>query len=102
MLGDSLSEFMRKVGIYSTGGGVHARLKNQMERLFHSQVELSYEDAHGERFIASRIADSGEFWWNAKHPDRSSLWESKIEHPVPAHVAAALPAVRRGPGQGER
>ena len=42
---------MRKVGVYSTGGGVHARLKNQMQRLFHSQVELSYEDAHGERFF---------------------------------------------------
>ena len=79
LLGDSLSAFMRKVGIYSTSGGVHARLKNQMKRLFHSQVELSYEDAHGERFIASRIADSGEFWWEAKHPDQSSLWQSKIE-----------------------
>ena len=79
LLGDSLSAFMRKVGVYSTGGGVHARLKNQMKRLFHSQVELSYEDAHGERFIASRIADSGEFWWEAKHPDQSSLWQSKIE-----------------------
>ena len=79
ILGESLSEFMRKVGVYSTGGGVHARLKNQMKRLFHSQVELSCEDAHGERFIASRIADSGEFWWDTKHPDQSSLWESKIE-----------------------
>ena len=79
VLGSSLSDFMRKVGVYSTGGEVHARLKNQMQRLFHSQVELSYEDAHGERFIASRIADSGEFWWDAKYPNQSSLWESKIE-----------------------
>ena len=28
MLGDSLSEFMRKVGIYSTGGGVHLGSSN--------------------------------------------------------------------------
>ena len=107
LLGDSLSEFMRKVGIYSTGGGVHARLKNQMRRLFHSQVELSYEDAHGERFIASRIADSGEFWWDAKHPDQSSLWESKIElgekffqeiieHPIPLDLNT-LKALKRSP-----
>ena len=107
LLGDSLSEFMRKVGIYSTGGGVHSRLKNQMRRLFHSQVELSYEDAHGERFIASRIADSGEFWWDAKHPDQSSLWESKIElgerffqeiieHPVPLDLNT-LKALKRSP-----
>ena len=107
ILGDSLSEFMRKVGIYSTGGGVHARLKNQMKRLFHSQVELSYEDAHGERFIASRVADSGEFWWDAKHPDQSSLWESKIElgekffqeiieHPVPLDLNI-LKSLKRSP-----
>ena len=107
LLGDSLSEFMRKVGIYSTGGGVHARLKNQMRRLFHSQVELSYEAAHGERFIASRIADSGEFWWDAKQPDQSSLWESKIElgekffqeiieHPIPLDLNT-LKALKRSP-----
>ena len=24
-----------------------------------------------------RIADSGEFWWDAKHPDQPALWESK-------------------------
>ena len=27
----------------------------------------------------SAIADSGEFWWDIKQPDQSSLWESKIE-----------------------
>ena len=34
ILGDSLSEFMRKVGIYSTSGDKHTRLRNQMRRLF--------------------------------------------------------------------
>ena len=55
------------------------RLRNQMQRLFRSHVELVYEDAHGSRFVNSAIADSGEFWWDTKHPDQSSLWESKIE-----------------------
>ena len=32
ILGDSLSEFMRKVGIYSTSGDKHTRLRNQMRR----------------------------------------------------------------------
>ena len=78
-----------------------------MRRLFHSQVELSYEAAHGERFIASRIADSGEFWWDAKQPDQSSLWESKIElgekffyeiieHPIPLDLNT-LKALKRSP-----
>ena len=79
ILGDSLAEFMRKVGIYSTSGSKYTRLRNQMQRLFHSQVELGYADTHGERFVASRIADSGEFWWDVRRPDQPALWESKIE-----------------------
>ena len=44
-LGDSVSEFMRKLGIYSTSGGVYIRLRNQMKRLFTAHVQLVYEDA---------------------------------------------------------
>ena len=62
ILGDSLSEFMRRLGIYSTSGDKHTRLRNQMKRLFYSQIVLVYKDAHGERFVNSPIADSGEFW----------------------------------------
>ena len=97
VLGRSVAEFMRKLGIYhnSAGkGGVQTRLRNQMKRLFRSQVELIYKAEHGELSIASRIADRTEFWWNPKHPDVPTLWESKIElsekffneiisHPVP-------------------
>ena len=79
ILGDSLSEFMRKVGIYSTSGDKHTRLRNQMRRLFGCTVELIYQDEHSERSIASRIADRTEFWWNPKRPDDRTLWESKIE-----------------------
>ena len=68
---------------------------------------MTYEDAHGERFIASRIADSGEFWWDVKQPDQSSLWESRIElgekffhevitNPVPLDMHV-LRAVKRSP-----
>ena len=100
ILGSSLSEFMRTLGIYhnSAGkGGVQTRLRNQMERLFHCQIELIYEDERGTRFVASRIADSGEFWWNPKHSAKRSLWKSKLElgekffneiiqHPVPLDI----------------
>ena len=79
ILGRSLADFMRSVGVYDDGGAVRRRLRNQMQRLFRSHVELVYEDAHGLRFVNSAIADSGEFWWDTKHPDQSSLWESKIE-----------------------
>ena len=79
VLGDSLSEFMRKLGIYSTSGGEHTRLRNQMKRLFHSHVQLVYEDETGGRFVSAQIADSGEFWWNPKRPNDRTLWKSKIE-----------------------
>ena len=62
VLGRSLSEFMRQLGLKTSGGssrGNRTRLRNQMNRLFHCQIELTHEHEHGERFIASRIADRG-------------------------------------------
>ena len=48
VLGSSLSEFMRTLGILSSdsGGttGVRTRLRNQMNRLFYASVQLIYED----------------------------------------------------------
>ena len=107
ILGNSLSEFMRKVGIYSTSGDKHTRLRNQMRRLFGCTVELIYQDEHGERSIASRIADRTEFWWNPKRPDDRTLWNSKIElgekffhevitNPVPIDLNT-LRAMKRSP-----
>ena len=111
VLGDSLSEFMRTLGVLSSdsGGstGVRTRLRNQMNRLFHASVELSYEDKHRKQFVASRIVDRGEFWWDPKRPDERSLWNSKIElgekffqeivsHPVPLNMNA-LGALKRSP-----
>ena len=94
VLEDSLSAFMRKLGLESSGGAGRIRLRNQMDRLFNAAVSLTYEDEHGKRFMSSTIAEGGEFWWNFKRPEERSLWESKIElgakffeevirHPVP-------------------
>ena len=97
VLGRSLSEFMRALGVYSSSGGrggVQTRLRNQMKRLFGCTVQLIYEDEHGEARVGSFIADRTEFWWNPQRPDQPMLWESKIElsekffneiinHPVP-------------------
>ena len=98
VLGRSLAEFMRTLGILSSdsGGasGVRTRLRNQMKRLFSATVQLIYEDEHGEARVSSFIADRSEFWWNERKPDQPMLWESKIylgekffneiiHHPVP-------------------
>ena len=42
VLGKSLSEFMRTLGIYNSGGNPQTRLRNQMRRLFHCTVSLIY------------------------------------------------------------
>ena len=95
VLGDSLSDFMRALGVYSAGGGnAGIKLRNQMRRLFNARVQLIYEDEHGEASVSSSVTDSTELWWNVRKPGERSLWESKIElsekffqeiirHPVP-------------------
>ena len=104
-LGDSLSEFMRTLGIYSSDGKAYRRLRDQMDRLFHSSVELTYEHQQVTRFVASHIVDRGEFWWDERKPDEYSLWDSKIElgekffneiinHPVPLNMNT-LAALKR-------
>ena len=97
ILGRSLAEFMRTLGVYHNSGGrggVQTRLRNQMNRLFGCTVSLIYEDESGFARVTSSVADKQEFWWSNHKPDKLSLWESKIElgekffneiisHPVP-------------------
>ena len=97
VLGRSLAEFMRTLGIYHNSGGrggVQTRLRNQMKRLFRCSISLNYEDEHGDASVSSFIARRTEFWWNERKPAQPVLWESKIElsedfyneiisHPVP-------------------
>ena len=79
ILGDSLSAFMRSVGVYDDGGAVRRRLQDQMQRLFNAHVQLVYKGDNGKRFVNAVIADEAEFWWDVKRPDDRTLWQSKIE-----------------------
>ena len=81
VLGRSLYEFMRKLGMEDRSGsprGDRARLRNQMRRLFGSSITLIYEEPAGFARVSSFVADKHEFWWDPKQPNQSSLWESKI------------------------
>ena len=80
ILGASLADFMRTLGVYSSGGGrEHTKLRNQMRRLFNAYVQLIYEDKLGEASVNAVIARRTEFWWNERKPDKPMLWKSKIE-----------------------
>ena len=109
VLGRSLSEFMRKLGM-APFGGARTRLRNQMKRLFNASVRLVYEDRRGEASVNSPVASRTEFWWNPKHPDEPMLWDSKIKlgedffneiirHPVPLDMNI-LKGTVRGKSQG--
>ena len=108
VLGRSLAEFMRTLGIYHNSGGrggVQTRLRNQMKRLFGCTVSLIYEDKSGFARVSSLVADKHEFWWNERKPGEPVLFNSKIElsekffneiinHPVPLNMNT-LTALKR-------
>ena len=107
VLGRSLSEFMRKLGIASTDGRGQARLRNQMERLFGCSVSMIYKDTNRRSSANAVLADLTDFWWNERKPDERVLWESKVRlsesffneivsHPVPLDLTT-LKALKRSP-----
>ena len=106
ILGPSLSEFMRVLGIYSSGGGnAGIKLRNQMRRLFGCTVQLTYQDEDGEQFVNSPIAARGKYWWNPNNNSGLPGWNSTIvigedlfneiiRHPVPIDMNT-LTALKR-------
>ena len=100
-LGNSLSNFVRMVGI-AEGGGARTRLRDQMERLFRCTISLIYRDTKGSSSVSSQIADVTEFWW-AEDKNENLGWKSSVRlgeeffneimrHPVPLdiHILKAL------------
>lgn len=109
VLGDSMSGFMRELGLVPTGGrwGSITRLKDQTTRLFSSTISAIREDGTQTALLNRSIADSATLWWDPQAPDQAGLWESKvtlsepffrevIEHPVPIDMRA-LKALKRSP-----
>lgn len=108
-LGESLSEFMRKLDLVPTGGrwGSITRLKDQMRRLFASSVSATYDD--GERWALRQvqIIERADIWWEPKRPDQAALWRSNlvlgerffeevVNTPVPIDIRA-LRALKSSP-----
>ena len=110
VLGRSLYEFMRKLGMEDRSGGAHGertRLKKQMRRLFRCGISLVCTDGARDASVSSYVADRTDFWWDVKRPDVPVLWDSTIRlgeeffneiiaHPVPIDLHI-LKAVKRSP-----
>lgn len=112
-LGDSMSSFMRELGLTATGGrwGTITRLKNQTERLFSSSIRASYSEngknIKGRSEKKFDVVDGFDLWWEKKNPEQISLWKSSvtltenfyreiIERPVPVDMRA-IKALKQSP-----
>jgi len=111
ILGDSMSQFMRQLGMVPTGGrwGTVTRLKDQTRRLFGSTIQCSYTNkAAGHEALQNMvIAELASLWWEPKDPSQRSLFESTvrlsetfyneiINNPVPVDMRALL-ALKKSP-----
>jgi hypothetical protein len=79
-LGDSLSEFMRELGMVPTGGrwGSIRRLREQCIRLFSTSITASYTDGSQKSIRNANIAESADlYWWDAD-PQQAGLWRSVV------------------------
>jgi hypothetical protein len=105
VLGESLSGFMRELGMSAPTGGANGsitRLRRQMNRLFDATITAAY---HGDpsRDVGHNftIATSKSLWWSSadRNADQGSLLPSTvhlsaefyrelIEHPVPVDLDA--------------
>ena len=108
-LGDSLSGFMRELGLVPTGGrwGSIGRVKDQARRLFSCTVSATYDDAAKHADMGYRLTDKSLLWWDAKDPGQAGLWQSTVtlseaffnevvSRPIPVDMRA-LKALKRSP-----
>ena len=101
LLGESLSAFMRNLGMTPSGGknGTITRLKKQMERLFLATLTVRWEgDQPRQAGGRLNVASSYDLWWSDKDPDEPALMPSVVklsreffdevtQHPVPLDIA---------------
>lgn len=110
VLGKSLSGFMQELGLMPTGGrwGTISRLRDQMQQLFSSSIACHYENKEEQSSsLGFRLAKGYNLWWEAKHPEQASLWQSTVtlskdffeeivDRPVPIDIRA-LNLLKRSP-----
>lgn len=81
-LGESLSNFMEKLGLDSSRGGKRSdakRLREQMLRLFQSTISFDQSTNGKKSWLNMQIAPKGVLWWDEKQPQQNTLWGSWIQ-----------------------
>lgn len=108
-LGPTLSAFLAELGLARQGGkrGDITRLRNQIVRLFSSNVSCRYRSEDSDQGAGFQIAKEYSLWWTPKAPDQMPLWKSTVtlstdffneitDRPVPVDMEA-LRALKRSP-----
>ena len=86
-LSGSINSFLKELGLNpATGGGKRGdahRLREHMQRLFRARISLDATLQDGTRTGSAwndmQVAPRGVTWWDYKHPDQGSLFESWVE-----------------------
>jgi hypothetical protein len=108
-LGDSLSYFLKELGLSRSGGerGDITRFKDQLKRLFACSITCNYHSKDRDAGIGFMIAQKYDLWWHPQQPDQAGLWESTLTlseefyrevttSPIPIDMRA-LKALKRSP-----
>lgn len=82
ILGESLSDFMKKLGLLVTGGrwGTIARFREQLKKLFSSHIQFTYYSKKEGSFIVANmsIAEKAHIFWDPAKPEQIDLFKSKV------------------------
>ncbi len=81
-LGESLSSFMKKLGLDSSRGGKRSdakRLKEQMIRLFRSTISFEQSSNGRDSWLDMQIAPKGALCWDERYADQDTQWENYIQ-----------------------
>lgn len=81
-LGDSLSAFMRELGLEATGGknGRISPFKKQLNRLTSSAFYATYDSTESNQGHQFMIVEDKNLWWEtSKNPNQQSLWKSNLK-----------------------
>ena len=111
VLGDTLSDFLREVGLdpYTGGGkrGDAKRLREQVERLFSATLSFEYSTEAQRSWRHMSVASKGQLWWDPPRSDRGDLlgswielgedfYQALLEAPVPVDMRT-LRALKQSP-----
>lgn len=104
-LGESLSSFMKDIGLNPSSGGKRGdiqRLKQQMKSLFRAIISLEIvqktENSINEAWLDMQIAPEGKFWEEIKNNNKNEVFGSWIELSekfYEAIIAAPVPLDKR-------